>query len=156
MYRTVNTISVYKCLCDYQRLRILNLLRWGPLCVCHIMEILETDQVKTSKQLRYMRELGMVLAKREAQWMVYRLAEPSHPLLTENLKCLQDCVTEEIDFARDSAKRDRLVARLEASNCCPLIEYDKSSKSLKRAKAFAGKQPPRPDGAPLLSKQEGS
>lgn len=117
----MNTISVYKCLCDYQRLRILNLLRAGPLCVCHIMEILGSDQVKTSKQLRYMRELGMVAAQREAQWMVYRLAEPAHPLLTENLKCLQDCVSEEIDFSEDLAKRDRLLARLEATDCCPSI-----------------------------------
>ncbi len=117
----MNTISVYKCLCDYQRLRILNLLRAGPLCVCHIMEILGADQVKTSKQLRYMRELGMVSAQREAQWMVYRLAEPAHPLLTENLKCLQDCVREEIGFSEDLVKRDRLLARLEATDCGPSI-----------------------------------
>ncbi|MCD8482802.1 MAG: metalloregulator ArsR/SmtB family transcription factor [Verrucomicrobia bacterium] len=56
-------ISVYKCLCDEQRLRILNLLKAGPLCVCHLMEILETDQVKISKQLKYMKDHGLVVGR---------------------------------------------------------------------------------------------
>jgi ArsR family transcriptional regulator len=113
----MDTVNIYKCFCDRQRLRILNLLREGPLCVCHLVEILETDQVKVSKQLRYMKAQGMVVGERSAQWMIYRLAEPSHPLLEENLKCLQDCAGEEISFAEDLAKRRRLVARLGASGC---------------------------------------
>jgi len=114
---SVNLVSIYKCLCDHQRLRILNLLRDGPLCVCHLMEILEADQVKISKQLRYMKELGMVEAKRQAQWMVYRLAHPEHPVLAENLKCLQDGACEEVCFAEDTAKRQQLVARIAKSEC---------------------------------------
>lgn len=110
-------VSIYKCLCDLQRLRILNLLREGPLCVCHLMEILEADQVKISKQLRYMKALGMVEAERQAQWMVYRLADPGHPVLAENLKCLQDCTTDDVCFAEDLAQRKRLVARLAKSDC---------------------------------------
>lgn len=117
----MNLIRIYKCFCDVQRLRILNLLRDGPLCVCHIMEILEADQVKVSKQLRYMKELGIVEAERQAQWMVYRLAEPGHPVLTENLKCLQDYATEEVCFAQDTAKRKRLVARLTKTDCGPPV-----------------------------------
>ena len=83
------------------------------------MEILETDQVKTSKQLRYMRELGMVEAERQAQWMIYRLAEPTHPLLEENLKCLQDCAGEELCFKQDLKRRAKLIGRLnkEATGC---------------------------------------
>ena len=111
----MEVIRVYKCLCDEQRLRILNLLSEGPLCVCHLMEILGADQVKISKQLRYMKELGMVEAERQAQWMIYRLADPRHPVLSENLKCLQDCRGEGIDFSADMAKRERLVKRLSRS-----------------------------------------
>lgn len=81
------------------------------------MEILDADQVKVSKQLRYMKELGMVEADRQAQWMVYRLAHPDHPILAENLKCLQDCATEDVCFTEDSAKRKQLVARLAKSEC---------------------------------------
>ena len=56
-------IQIYKCLCDELRLRILNLLQEGPLCVCHLVEILDCEQVKMSKQLRYMKELGMDSSK---------------------------------------------------------------------------------------------
>lgn len=119
----MDLIAIYKCLCDRQRLRILNLLREGPLCVCHLMEILEADQVKTSKQLRYMKQLGMVEAERQAQWMIYRLAEPTHPILSENLKCLQDCAGEELCFQNDLELRDKLMRRLskEASGCSEVL-----------------------------------
>ena len=105
----MDTISIYKCLCDRLRLRILNLLKEGPLCVCHLMEILEVDQVKVSKQLRYMKELGMVEGKRQAQWMIYQLAEENHPLLVENLKCLQDCASEKAVFRSDLRARKRVL-----------------------------------------------
>jgi len=112
----VDTISIYKCLCDRQRLRILNLLREGPLCVCHMMEILGADQVKISKQLRYMKALGMVEAERCAQWMVYRLADKKNQLLLENLKCLQDCSSEKVVFRRDLQARKRVLAGVEAAS----------------------------------------
>lgn len=113
----MDLISIYKCLCDQQRLRILNLLRDGPLCVCHIMEILRADQVKISKQLRYMKQLGMVEAERQAQWMVYRLADPKHPVLAKNLKCLQDCKPEAACFAEDTARRKKILSRLSGKDC---------------------------------------
>lgn len=104
-------IEVYKCLCDEQRLRILNLLKDGPLCVCHLQEILGEGQVKISKQLRYMKELGMVTATREANWMIYRLAEPHNTLLMDNLKCLQDCAGENLHFTADLKQRSRLLKK---------------------------------------------
>ncbi|MBK1858793.1 ArsR/SmtB family transcription factor [Cerasicoccus arenae] len=107
-------IQVYKCLCDVQRLRILNLLQHGPLCVCHLVEILESDQVKISKQLRYMKELGMVEGERFAQWMIYSLTDAKHPLLRENLKCLQDCYAEDTSFAKDLRQRAALSERIKA------------------------------------------
>jgi len=115
----MKVVQVYKCLCDELRLRVLNLLQAGPLCVCHLLEVLECDAVKLSKQLRYMKQLGMLEGEREAQWIVYRLADPDHPLLAENLKCLQDCAAEELPFASDRRKRQRIIERLrlEPSGC---------------------------------------
>jgi ArsR family transcriptional regulator, arsenate/arsenite/antimonite-responsive transcriptional repressor len=116
-------MQLYKCLGDEFRLRILNLLREGPMCVCHLMEILDCEQVRMSKQLRYMKELGMIIGERQAQWMVYRLADPDHPLLEENLKCLQDCAPEELCFAADLAKRQEVIRRLqvEGSGCSQAV-----------------------------------
>lgn len=108
----METLQIYRCLCDRQRLRILNLLREGPLCVCHLVEILEADQVKVSKQLRYMKELGMLKSDRVAQWMVYRLADPQNALLQTNLQCLQDGSQEAECFADDARKQREIRRRI--------------------------------------------
>ncbi len=119
----MKAIPVYKCLCDELRLRILNLLKEGPLCVCHLVEILDCDPVRMSKQLRYMKELGIVRGERQAQWIVYRLADRDNPLLDGNLKCLQDCFTEEFCFAADRKKHNEIMTRLRAepSGCSETI-----------------------------------
>lgn len=117
----MDVIQIYKCLCDLQRLRILNLLREGPLCVCHLMEILDCPQVKMSKQLRYMKALGMVQSRREAQWVIYYLAEARHPLLISNLKCLQDSATDELCFAEDLRRRKSLLELKEPT--CPPVSF---------------------------------
>ncbi len=109
-------IQAYKCFCDVERLRILSLLKEGPLCVCHLVEILNSDQVKISKQLRYMKKQGMVEAKRCAQWMVYCLSDGENPLLDENLKCLQDCYSDELSFSQDKKKRTDIIERIRLEN----------------------------------------
>jgi len=127
----MKVVQMYKCLCDELRLRILNLLRDGPLCVCHFVEILGCDQVKMSKQLRYLKELGMVESERHAQWIAYRLARPDHPLLVENLKCLQDCAGEELPFRQDLRKRREIIERMrrECSGCAKIVLKEKLTKS---------------------------
>lgn len=115
-------LRVYKCLCDEQRLRILNLLQAGPLCVCHLTEILGTTQVRVSKQLRYMKDLGLVSVRRRAQWRIYRIREDSSPLLEENLRCLQDCYGEDLRFAEDLERRQQVLQSMgrEESSCAGL------------------------------------
>ena len=101
-------ISVYECLCDETRLRILHLLLEGELCVCHLQEILETPQVTISKHLAYLRARGLVEARKEANWMIYRLpAKPTYEL-SANLACLHDCAQEDAAFRRDASRRRNL------------------------------------------------
>lgn len=125
----METIQVYKCLCDTQRLRILNLLSASPLCVCHLQEVLGETQVRTSKQLAYMKKLGMVVSERHGQWMVYRLPEDPHPLLTANLRCLQDCTTEMQIFREDLATRAAILERIakQGAECPTLLDARTSS-----------------------------
>ena len=84
-------IQIYECLCDENRLRILNLLATTPLCVSHLQKILQMTQVKVSKHLTYMKDRGMVEAIRCDNWMLYSLAKETCSELESNLKCLQDC-----------------------------------------------------------------
>jgi len=113
-------VQIYQCLCDPTRLRILNLLGGGELCVCHIQEVLGEPQVKVSKHLAYLRGRGLVEARREANWMVYRLPARPTAELSANLACLQDCVREDPVFSRDSARIRKLKEGFERSSpiCC--------------------------------------
>ena len=116
-------IRIYQCLCDRTRLRILHLLARGPLCVCHIQEILGEPQVKVSRHLGYLKTRRLVEVAKRANWRVYRL--PARPTreLRANLRCLQDCSKEDPVFQRDDARLRRLSERLAAkgSNCPPSI-----------------------------------
>lgn len=100
----MDLVKIYECLCDRTRLRILNLLMEGPLCVCHFQKILREPQVKISKHLAYLKRNGLVLAERSANWMVYRLPIKKPALLDKNLACLQDCVEEDRIFRADRAR----------------------------------------------------
>ena len=113
-------VQIYECLCDPTRLRILNLLGDGPLCVCHFQKILGEPQVKISKHLAYLKRHGLVQATREGNWVVYALPEKPSPELKANLACLQDCVTEDPVFRRDAEKGRKLRASLgeEEALCC--------------------------------------
>ena len=117
-------ISIYQCLCDETRLRILNLLSVSPLCVCHIQQALGKSQVVTSQHLAYLRERGMAAARRNGHWMIYSLPARPSPELEANFKCLQDCAQTEPVFKKDRAKLKKLtgnktVRALLDAGCCP-------------------------------------
>ncbi|HWD19417.1 MAG TPA: metalloregulator ArsR/SmtB family transcription factor [Verrucomicrobiae bacterium] len=94
-------LQIYRCLCDETRLRILHLLKRGPLCVCHFQTILKLPQVAVSKHLAYLRGKGLVTATRRQQWMIYSLPEKAPVELDLQLRCLQDCVQSYPIFRED-------------------------------------------------------
>lgn len=101
IFDCVECIQIYKCFCDPTRLRILNLLIDGPLCVCHIHTILDAPQPKVSRQLNLMKKLQVLEAERSYNWTLYRLSEEVSPVLEQNLKCLQDLRNEDAQFKSD-------------------------------------------------------
>lgn len=62
-----------KALADPTRLRIVTLLSRGELCVCHIQDALSLSQSNVSRHLRILRLAGIVVDRREGQWVHYRL-----------------------------------------------------------------------------------
>jgi ArsR family transcriptional regulator, arsenate/arsenite/antimonite-responsive transcriptional repressor len=118
----MNPMSLFKTLADPMRLRMLNLLEPGPLCVCHLMDILDAGQVRVSKQLRYMKDLGVVEGERHAQWKVYRLSEDARGLVQLNLRLLREQVGEwSAQWDEDLEKRRGVLVRLQCSDA-PLTQ----------------------------------
>jgi len=102
----MNLVTLYECLCDMTRLRILNLLQNGPLCVCHIQDILDEPQVKVSKHLGYLKSRDVVTASREGNWMIYALPEKSArpAALSAAISAFEQSAPEKAIFKRDLAK----------------------------------------------------
>lgn len=59
------------------RLQILDILRRGEECVCHIQAMLGKRQAYVSQQLMVLREAGLVTDRQEGKNVFYRLGEPT-------------------------------------------------------------------------------
>jgi ArsR family transcriptional regulator len=129
-------VKIYECLCDVTRLRVLNVLAQGPLCVCHFQEILGEPQVKISKHLGYLRTRGLVECQREGNWMVYSLPAKPSSELKKNLACLQDCAGDNPAFQKDLARLRKLAPAEAVAAVCGHADCCKPSKR-PRSKAAA-------------------
>jgi ArsR family transcriptional regulator len=96
----------FRALADDTRLRVLNLLGDDEVCVCFLVEILQTNQPNISRHLAYLRQAGVVGARREGKWMHYRIISPSNPHAARVLSELRACLAEDKEMQRE---RSRLV-----------------------------------------------
>ena len=60
--RRVNVM--FRAFSDRTRLRILNLLRRGELCVCDLVRVIDAPQPTISRHLAYLRKARLVTAQR--------------------------------------------------------------------------------------------
>jgi ArsR family transcriptional regulator len=104
--------DIYKALSEPDRLRIINLLAEGPLCGCFLQEIVGICQVKVSKQLAYLKKMGLVESGRDANWVVYMLTEPTHPVLMENIRLMRGEGSGHPEINEDLCKRSEILERL--------------------------------------------
>lgn len=94
------------------RLRILNLLRGGELCVCDLVGVLESPQPTVSRHLAYLRQAGLVEARKEGIWAYYQLVAADSNFELAIRSCLEAC-SGEPRFAKDAALLDS-----RQSPCC--------------------------------------
>jgi ArsR family transcriptional regulator len=103
--------QLFKGLADQTRLRIINLLLHGELCVCDIQYVLESPQPNVSRHLAYLKHSGMVLDRREGPRMFYRLAEPGEETRKQLFAFLQQAFAASDEFERDSRKLKKAIER---------------------------------------------
>ncbi len=100
--------SLFQALGDRTRLRILNLLATGEICVCFLVEVLGEPQPKISRHLAYLRRAGLVEARRDGKWIHYRLAEPASPVVATILTAVASALCCEKTMARDRTALGRV------------------------------------------------
>ena len=105
-------VRLFAALADTTRLRLLNLMDGREVCVCYFVEILRQGQPKISRHLAYLRNAGIVTARREGKWVHYSIERPDDPRAASIL-----------DAALTSLKVDRQMqsdlARLGQACCKP-------------------------------------
>jgi ArsR family transcriptional regulator len=102
--------SLFRAFSDRTRLRILNLLRPGELCVCDLVRVLGSPQPKISRHLAYLRRAGLVTARKEGLWMYYKLAPARSQFHEKLMECLSCCFADLPELAKDAKRR--------ADSCC--------------------------------------
>ncbi|MEO8642154.1 metalloregulator ArsR/SmtB family transcription factor [Pseudomonas sp.] len=114
----LNPAAVFKCLSDETRTRATLLItREGELCVCELVCALDDSQPKISRHLAQLRAGGLLLDRRQGQWVYYRL-NPELPkwvrtILETTLEANADWL--EANSTRLKAMGDRPV---NAAACC--------------------------------------
>jgi ArsR family transcriptional regulator len=74
--KSFDLVRFFAALADPTRLRLLNLMNGREVCVCYFVETLNLGQPKISRHLAYLRNAGIVAARREGKWMHYRIEKP--------------------------------------------------------------------------------
>ena len=74
------------------------------ICVCYFVEILDQPQPKISRDLAYLRNAGIVAARRDGKWMHYRIVMPPNEgaakVLLQILQWLKEEKAMQVDRAR--------------------------------------------------------
>ena len=95
--------GVFAALADRTRLRLLSLMSGGEVCVCYFVEVLDEPQPKISRHLAFLRNAGLVQARRDAKWMHYSIAEPKHPTAKRVFAQTLETLRSDPDMQRDRA-----------------------------------------------------
>ena len=115
---TIRPSHYFQLLSDETRLRCLLLMQQeGELCVCELTHALGVIQPKVSRHLAALRDAGLVMDRRQGQWIYYRL----HPGLPEWIRQVIATTTggvlEQAPFANDRAALAAMPNR-PGSACC--------------------------------------
>jgi ArsR family transcriptional regulator, arsenate/arsenite/antimonite-responsive transcriptional repressor len=105
--QSVDLGGLFRGFADPTRLRILNVLVAGELCVSDIVELVGLPQPAVSRHLAYLRRSGLVAVTRDWKLCRYRLAEPADPVHRSLIECVRTCFTgiPAMDVERRAAQR---------------------------------------------------
>ena len=94
-------VQVHKAIGHPVRLRLLAMLRGGPLCVCQMTVVVRLAASTVSEHLAELRKAGLVTERKEGRWVEYRLSnsllregllDPVWPALEEDREARADAV----------------------------------------------------------------
>ncbi len=105
-----DSAKLFKALMHPARLEILEILRDGEHCVCHIEAALGQRQAYISQQLSVLREAGIVQDRRDGWNVHYRVTQPQ-------VFALLDVASAMVGGVRQSAQGRRAIPNCSCPQC---------------------------------------
>lgn len=110
-------LRIMKALADENRLRILKLIEYKPLCVCELQVVLDIVQSAVSRHLKILEDAGLIARRRAGVWVEFYIDSKSQPaparkITREVLASLDEDPRTETDRAMvEGVHRDVVCAR---------------------------------------------
>lgn len=117
----------FAALADKTRLRLLNLMRGGEVCVCFFAGALGTNNPKISRHLSYLKRANLVTGRREGKWMHYSLNLPANEKAREVFDAAMKMVESDSQMKAD---KQRLV-----EFCCSIDRPIEIARSIEKVTA---------------------
>ncbi len=111
------TVAVSRALGHPARMRTINMLRSGELCVCQITEVLQLAQSTVSPHPRELRRAGLVGERKQGRWVFFALSSDpdASPWIDAALRALDG----DAQLAQDDHLADE-IRRLPVEDVCRL------------------------------------
>jgi ArsR family transcriptional regulator len=109
--------TLFKGFADPTRIRILNALAAGELCVCDIVGLLRLSQPTVSRHLAYLRRTGLVEARPELKFTYYRLTDPRGAVHRSLIACVRTCFRGINSLDRERVSAEAKVAERRTNPC---------------------------------------
>ena len=81
------TASIFKALCDENRIRIMKLLQSGEKCACVLLDDLQITQPTLSHHMKILCDSDIVAGRKEGKWTYYSISPDG---ASAAIKCLQE------------------------------------------------------------------
>ena len=105
MKKTSEELEIlFQALGDRTRLRLLNLMYGGEVCVCFFVEVLHMPQPRISRHLAFLRDAGLVAGRREGKWVHYSVTFPRSEGARKIVEHLLMTLADDDEMRRDRAK----------------------------------------------------
>lgn len=88
----------------------------GGSCVCELVDALDEPQPNVSRDLKVLKDAGLVTERREGRWIYYRLLNPDDPILRSIRGCL-DATCCCSDVQQDLVRLRQRLALRESGKC---------------------------------------
>ncbi len=105
--KSFDLVRLFAALADPTRLRLLNLMAGREVCVCYFVEILKQSQPKISRHRAYLRNAGIVAARREGKWMHYSIQRPADNAAASILDAVFVSLREDKEMQADLSRLSR-------------------------------------------------